>query len=936
MSCHRQRLTAALLLALSVLLANLVGTAWPARAEKADSPPSRTALDETAFREELRRRGLADWLAQYDTDNPAADLVTRQSRRRDHLLTQAEASGLPAYEQRAKVAEASAILSDLIAQRPNDPNRLRWQIELARDHLERRAPDAFEAVLLHEFGGRGRTNVASAADAAIEALGGLRRDIQAAWNRVGEMDEQAVVQATASGALRELEAADRQAIMLSVWAGLYQALSTDLNEQQRSAAFMELLQEVTERQGWTERQNPGQEALRCNALVIAAVSCRQLKRFDEGAAHARRILATMTKVADPAERHRLRRASLLGILEQIRGLRDAGKFTEALGAVAQGRQWAEQTRPDDKSASLAIAILESDVLARQADPQAAAKGFHGMARALAPVQRFADVSTTHREMVYAAFGLGMDSLPELTSPPAFQMQLLAGAALRNLVTDYPPDRRRDDAALKGVVHMLLGVVAKPPEGTPPATVGELMFLLGRGFYLAGDALEACSVLCDLARKYPQHDRALMGVGQAVAIAQEMLRLPEHGQTPEARAAFLRAGRLLRDLAPNTPETKRLQYFIARAVEDGGQLREAAKEYAAVAPDDANALKAAARRARCLRVLLQQAAGDPKTGKADLGAMAEEALKAAQETVAFARGRGADKAGDPEHCLVADTVLLEADLLNSPLIARPAAAEEVLESFEERFPDCPGAVGAALRERVLALRQLKKLAEAREVVERFLRADPEHAGPVMARLLETMREEIAEASDRGNDQAVTELAEEAVRLADRLIAWFQDRPDQVTPSDTILIRVWRAWSLIDAGQAHAALPVFRELATLPKDQLPDNAASRIDVRLGEATCLLMTGKPEEAVTLFNGIWQQVPEHSPPWWQAFAGNLQCLARLGAEPASIILPIAQQRFHDATLGGPRWKRAIESVERDAEASAATTRASPRTPASTQPADR
>lgn len=934
MSLCRCRTACTLILAVTGTTAAPAPPSSFAREPSAESRASTTDLDEFAFREGLRRRGLTEWLSQYDADHPAADPVAQQLRRRDDLLAEADRADLLPYERRGRVAEANAILRALVAEHTNHASRLKWQLELVRDELDRRDPGAFEAVLLYESGGRARASVALASVAALQALDGLRKDLRAAWDRVGESDEEALAQATAAGTLRDLEAIDRQAAVLSVWAEFYHALGAELDEQRRTAGFRKLVQEVTERQGWTTIAGPGQESLRCSALVIAAVSCRQLKRFDEGTAYARQILTTMTKVGDPAERQRLRQASLLGILEQIRDLRDAGRLAEALGAVGQARQWAEQTRPEDKTAFLAIALLESSILARQIDPRETTGGL-AIAKALEPVGRLADQSPAHRELAYAVFdiGLALPPLPELT---ASQVQLAAGAALHHVVADLPAEQRRDDAALKEAVRLLLSVVAKPAEAVPPATIGELMFLLGRGFYLSGDLLEACGILCDLAKKYPKHDRALTAAEQAVAIAQELLRSSGEGAGPEVRGAFLRAGRLLRDLAPGSAETKRLQYHMARALEDGRQLREAAQEYALVAADDVNALKAAVRRARCLRMLLQQAAGEGKTSPDELRALAAESLKLAGEAVAFAQNHSGTSVGDVDFCLVADAVLLWAGLLNSPLIARSAEADEALRGFEERFRDCPGAVGQALRERVLALRRLKKLAEARDVVERFLKADPEHAGPVMARLLEAMRDEIGEAADRGDDRAVKELAEEAVRLADRLLEWFSARSDQAVEDDAILIRVWRAWSLVDAGQPQAALVAFRDLAALPKDRFPENAAARLDVRLGEATCLLAAGKPEEAVGRFNEIWQQTQEYSSKWWQAFAGNLQCLLKLDAAPASILQPIAQQRFQQPALGGPRWRRVIEAVEKEAKASAAAKHPGPQKHGGTGPADR
>jgi hypothetical protein len=72
-----------------------------------------------------------------------------------------------------------------------------------------------------------------------------------------------------------------------------------------------------------------------------------------------------------------------------------------------------------------------------------------------------------------------------------------------------------------------------------------------------------------------------------------------------------------------------------------------------------------------------------------------------------------------------------------------------------------------------------------------------------------------------------------------------------------------------------------------------------------------GRAQEALVVLARNWQNSPEHSGRWWRSFAGMVEAHTVLGNEPAAIIASIRQQRLLSPELGGPRWKRAIETVE-------------------------
>jgi len=900
------------------LAAGLIGL--NAHAVFADSPdpiPPAGYVDEALFREQLRQRGLTDWLQQYYADTPVPDEIDARFRRRESLLARAAEPGALTHDRRAKVAEASAILTSLIAEHPEHPSRLRWLFERARDDLERCEPEAFEAVLLYESAGRDRVRVASLSAGAIETLKRMRRQIAQAWETAGSMEEDALEEATASGSLSTLETQDRQSSLLLAWATLYHALSADLEGSRRTAAFSALLEEVTERHAWTE-VGAGQETLRCHALVLAAVAARRAGRFDAADAYARQIVATFTKVADPHERKQLRNASLLAVLEQVRVLRDAGKLDEALKAVGQARAWARRARPEDVRAGLAIALVERSILARRSGARVACENLLRPAEALAPIRVFAEQSPNRREAVYAVLAgtLGADTPATPATQPAaeslFELQLIVGATLRTVSTELPPDRRMRDARLEAAIDAVRRVVASPPADAPSPVLGELMFLLGRAYYLKGHRLESVARLADLVEKVPKHDRALMAARQAVAVAEALLRGPGGTDTSNVRTAFVRAARLLRRQDPDSPASRRLQYFIALRLENSGRLREAEEEYAAVPADDANALRAGLRRARCLRKLLDAAVAAGRPAAPAVRELAGEALRVTREAADLGARAGRDEGKEDDRCLAAELVLALASLLNHPSVGQPAGAVDTLSDFERRFADCPGATGRALRGRVLALRQLKRMGDARRVVERFLQTDPEHAGPVMANLLEAMRDEINAAADRGDELSVTSIAKEAARLADTLLAWSRQRAERVGQADRLTLRVWRAWSLLHASKPGEAIDLYETCAQAGADMLSPDAALRFEITLGRAECRLALDEPARAVELFTEVWQRSSEHSRPWWRAFVGSLEAHTRLGHDPNQILQSIRQQRHLAPDLGGPRWRRALEAIER------------------------
>ncbi|MGQ9649586.1 MAG: hypothetical protein ACUVXJ_05720, partial [Phycisphaerae bacterium] len=320
------------------------------------------SLDDSLFRDGLRERGLAEWLDQYLADTPPADAIDAMLREREKLLEQAAMA--KSVDRKCNETErASRILRDLLANHPDHPSRLRWQFELARDLLERTAPAAFDALLLYEVPGWSRKQALDLSERAVEVLNRLREDIAAAWKSVEALDEDLLKTTMASGSLRLLETLDGQSAYLLAWADFCRILAADLAPAERKAQMQAILARVAQGSGWIQSPDPVQ---RCGALLMAAVAARLAQEYAQADQYSLQLVKTYGQIGDGRERARVRTASLVAVIEQIRVLRDRNRHEDALSYVAQTRAWAERTRPNDLQASLAVAWAHHMVLVRRA------------------------------------------------------------------------------------------------------------------------------------------------------------------------------------------------------------------------------------------------------------------------------------------------------------------------------------------------------------------------------------------------------------------------------------------------------------------------------------------------------------------------------------------------------------------------------------------
>lgn len=867
---------------------------------------------EVTFREGLRQRGLGDWLDQYRQDRPPADAVEEALRRRENLVEQAERPSTSPGQRKQIIDEANRILADAVDQNPQHPVRLYGRLELARDWLERWDPAAFDAVVLYELPGRDRAEVHTLAVRAKTMLEVLRREIGAAWDTI----EVTVSENRPPGSttdLRWLEQLDRQTAILLVWAELFQTLGESSTAPTHQHNLEKVLEQVTQRQGWTHL--PVEHAdLRCHGLVVATLAARRLNRLTEANEYARQIVNTMRQVQDPMGRERLRRPVLIGVLEQVRVLRDDGRLEEAARAIEQVKEyWAQSDRYGGFQDELALAFLERSVLAARVTGTASpaeelARSILVPAEALAPLERLADRDPAARDALYATLAGALANEPWSSDFSPFQYLLLAGSAVADVVRHRPVRDPAIESRLTTILASLEKAVATWPADFPNTERGEWLFLLGRAQYLTDRPLDAVHTLARLAEQYPDHDRALIAVEQAAAIAAEQMRTSAAKDDPAVREAFILSAGLFRRLAPDSPVSRQMQYFLALALERKGQLDEAAAQYAAVPADDPNRWPALLGQARCLRNALRRGPAHQSASREQIRQQAEHALQIASSARDVVRSALAAKATAAERRLYGEIVLILADLLNDPVLSRSAEALEALDEAEVAFEVDPDLRCSALQTRIVTLQQLQRWAAANEAMRRLATVDPDHAGPVAVALFEAMHEAVIAAEDAGDEAAIRRMAGEAASLGDLLLE--QNGASLKTLDDRrrLLVHIWRAWVLLKSGRAEEAMAAFE---AMDQASLAAHEDLKIEYTLGWAETRLAVGQYEPARDAFNKIWLNTAERSPAWWRSYVGSLQCHTALGNDPQRIVKSIQQQKYLAPDLGAPRWKRALERIE-------------------------
>jgi len=883
----------------------LVGVlACPAPAGGAAEPVPETAgpaeerhFERSKFLIGLRREGLFDLQAEYMRRYPPRNPAEQSWYQREQQLAEALKPDVPMdrrleYFQRADAAAAKAIQAE-----PNSVRSLLWRADRAETWLEQAARPYFEQVL---FFGPTESDTKKLRDCARRAAAAFDEAIAAVQAYLERLET------GQGGALaREAERVGLNAYSMlrrlrfgRCWALLQQALGTDRTDVEQGLLVGEVLRCLQEA-GLLERRSD-QSGLRVQALFMAAVASRLQADWPSALSYLQKALQVLEALPEP-QRRRLEWIGFAVQVERVRMLLDQGYAQRAMAAARNLQAWLDRQRGLTSelrfARRLSAAMLEFEAISLAATT-AAAEGNLGRrdeyaARRFESLARLARDWPDYRRHIYRLVAERLGKVTEVAKLPAFGRVAYAADMLR---------QGKFAEALAAAQSVEQDTSAAAQRVRPDAIYFQAISL-----QRLGQAAAAAEAFWRLARDFPKDKRAKDALLNCLYLLAESKAVASEA----GRRTFLEAGeRLLRGW-PAAAQQHGWVLPIAEATLQEGRYARAVELFAMV-PRDSDQYP------RAVRGRIVAAAGQLRAGQ--LGPNQQEARRVAEEVIAEAidfasrlsKTGGGSAATQParEARLAADVLLAAAELCVDPL-GDSARALKILENFEQRYKPPAALLGRLLAVRIQALQKMGRLPETMGLVEKFIAAQPDAAGPVVAALLADMQRAIRQQQRAGRAAEARAYAAMAIQLAERLDEWAAQRAAVISPQQRYAIRLRLAEALLQAGQLQRALKLFDALVAEDAARWDDKQPRDADALRGQADCLFGLGRWVEAREAYLRIWRRSQVRSELWWRCLLRSLQCSAKLGEDPEKILKSIRQHRRLWPDMGGPHLSKQFEQLQ-------------------------
>ncbi|HUW83791.1 MAG TPA: tetratricopeptide repeat protein [Phycisphaerae bacterium] len=865
-------------------------------------------LDNVRFAEGLLDRGLFELLDHFLKQHQPADPIEAQLLARIAKLRLNQDEDVPLGDRAAALREATASLRDLIASHAGDARVDQWRLQLGYDLLYRLAEPHCNNVLYGLDDAHDRRELAMLATEADELFTQAAKESPS--QQASSQPVRRRTDALLSGSV-EVRQIRLRAGYFHAWARLYRVLASV----QRAAADNAVLSEIVEyanASGYLDAPHE-QTGVQAQTLLLAGIAHRLLGQHAEAGRLLDQAIGFVQEAAGSPGQQPLLWVANVARLEQIRTLRDAGRFDEAARACAELGNWVRISgQRDGIGMSLAVALAESDVYTRQAEA----------------ISDWASAEKLRRR--------ARSVLIELTRSDPRAADTLYGLLYRRMV-DKPPEGM--DAFDK--VVMIAGLMADKQfdRARPMAEdllredswlsrefLPEIRFNLAVCRFEGGDRLGAVDSFAEVAQQHPDFARAQTAAEYAVRIAADLFADPALRGRRDVRESFLQALELLTSRFPDSPEVAKRYYDLGYVLQLMGRFDEAAEAFERVGVEDDRLLDAKYWAVVCRfeAARLEQEGGSPA------GKPYRDAIEAAERFVRRVQADAANQT-DPKQSararpLVSDVLLRAASTLAQPPLNDPQAALRMLDRIEQDAGTEAAWLGRALQIRIVALQSLGRLQDAQKVVDELLATDELRAGMVLAGLLEAMLEQ-HESSE--SDRSAEARRQEMLTLADKLAKWAQRRREQLTVEQRLRIQVPVARAYQQGGRVTEALTAFNDAAELDRQVTAriesDGNLANSDVLAGQAECLYQLGRYRQALQIYQGqIHRRAMPNTPLWWKAYLRSLQCHAKLSAARAAasadedtrqslqqILNSIAVQRRIDPKLGGPDLRSEFNQLE-------------------------
>ena len=254
--------------------------------------------------------------------------------------------------------------------------------------------------------------------------------------------------------------------------------------------------------------------------------------------------------------------------------------------------------------------------------------------------------------------------------------------------------------------------------------------------------------------------------------------------------------------------------------------------------------------------------------------------------------------------VAESHLIAAEAYMLSPTRFPDQALATLAGFESRFASESDLLGRAMRIRILAYQALGELEQAAAIIPQYLKQDPQNAGATLQGLLNTFKDEIAQAEDSGQTEQAQRKGEDALIVARALYTWSEQSTAGLDDSGRLAFKLEYGEALLRTRRAGEALELFRGVVDAGRGSKNGRAL------FGLAQAYSLNDNPREALPYFSRLYRDTPEDTDLWWRSFLGEIRCRIALDQDRRTLYNLISQKRVFYPQMGGPNHRAQFEQL--------------------------
>jgi hypothetical protein len=851
--------------------------------------PETFQCDVTKYLIGLRQQGLFYLQAEYMKAYPPQTPVEQAWYRREQAL--AHALQADTVDNRLpRLAEADDAAAKAIAMEPDSPRSILWRCDRAQTWYYIAARPLFEQVLFYGPTPSVRRGLKDSAERGDQAYD------QALTSLAGYLDQLAgdqpeVMAAQARRINLSAFSLSRQFQFEQAWIKLHAALARnhgDIDQSLLAGQVIRSLQDQQLIQG-SEEGVPAQT----EAFLMAAIASRLQTDWPAAQGYLDSTDKAVASLPQTPAAQAMQWVAVAAMIERIRLQIDQGRFDEARISIERSQRQIDADGGLDATVKLArklsLAMLSFETCSLASDAAAAKK--NRPAQIALANQRFdavtalAAAAPDARQSIYQMVADRLPDMANVANLPPFGKAVFAARWIRD---------RKFDQALAAAEALQRDSGEKQEFLTQDAVFFKAVCLQE-----LKQPMPAAQAYILFARDFPMDSRAPQSLLAGLSL---LAKQDDVLEDATSRALLTDVGDMLtRSTAPEVEKHK--QAWLPLVAE--ANLREARYDRAAdlflMVPKDSNAYGAAVV-GRILaisgRLRFTTAVNDKEKARAEAEGVINDAVQLAGKLEA---GSASPASTQPQaQNIRAARLQLEAARLSLDILGDAGRALQLLEGAETRWQQSPALLAQLLNVRIQAYQKAGKPDDAIRLVDQFMAARPDAAGPLLASLLGDMQREIEQQQKLGRTEQADRYTTLAMSLADQLDKWAASHPGAIKSDQQYAIRYRLARALLQTGQADRALTVFEDLYKQDAERSGGQSKDAA-VLEGRAICLFQLEKWPEARQAYLDIWRRGQPRTQIWWQAILRSLQCSARINDEdPGKILKVIRQHKDLYSDMGG------------------------------------